>query len=98
MGVWLSLAAMVCFAANIFFTRYAMTRMSVDAGFFVVLVTNILFPAALYPLELAARTAPWSWNWKAAALFAAAGFVGTFLGRRFLFDAVKILGPSRASV
>jgi len=98
MGVSFALAAMVCFAANIFFTRYAMTRMSVDAGFFLVLATNILFPAALYPIELAARAAPWSWNWKAAALFAAAGFVGTFLGRRFLFDAVKILGPSRASV
>jgi drug/metabolite transporter (DMT)-like permease len=90
---------MVFFSANILFTRYAMTRMPVDAGFFVVLATNILFPAALYPFELAARSGTaWAWNWKAAALFALAGFVGTFLGRRFLFDAVKILGPSRASV
>jgi drug/metabolite transporter (DMT)-like permease len=72
--------------------------MPADAGFFIVLATNILFPAALYAFELAARAAPFAWDWKGAALFAAAGFLGTFLGRRFLFDAVKILGPSRASV
>src|SRR5258706_5358131 len=99
MGVALALAAMVFFSANILFTGYARARMPVDAGFFIVLATNILFPAALFPFELASRGgAAWAWNWKAAALFAAAGFVGTFLGRRFLFDAVKILGPSRASV
>ena len=99
MGVALALAAMVFFSANILFTRYAMARMPVEAGFFIVLVTNILFPAALYPFELAARNgAAWAWNWKSAGLFALAGFIGTFLGRRFLFDAVKILGPSRASV
>ena len=89
---------MLCFSVNILFTRYAITRMPVDAGFFVVLATNILFPAVLYPFELATRTAPWTWHWEGAALFAVAGIIGTFLGRRFLFDAVKILGPSRASV
>jgi drug/metabolite transporter (DMT)-like permease len=98
MGVALALAAMVCFSANILITRYAVSRMSVEAGFFIVLATNILFPAALYPFELAARAQPWSWNWHGVGLFALAGFIGTFLGRRFLFDAVKILGPSRASV
>jgi drug/metabolite transporter (DMT)-like permease len=72
--------------------------MPVSTGFFVVLATNILFPALLFPFELAARAAPWSWNWKAAGLFALAGVIGTFLGRRFLFDAVRLLGPSRASV
>lgn len=89
---------MLCFSVNILFTRYAITRMPVDAGFFLVLATNILFPAVLYPFELSMRTAPWSWSWEGAGLFAAAGIIGTFLGRRFLFDAVKILGPSRASV
>lgn len=98
MGVALALAAMVCFSTNILITRAAVARMPVDAGFFIVLATNILFPLALWPLELAARAAPASWSWKGAGLFALAGFIGTFLGRRFLFDAVKILGPSRASV
>jgi len=98
MGVTFAFAAMLCFAANILITRYAVARMPVDAGFFVVLATNILFPLLLFPFELAARSAPWAWDWKGVGLFALGGVVGTFLGRRFLFDAVRILGPSRASV
>jgi drug/metabolite transporter (DMT)-like permease len=98
MGIAFALLAMVCFAANIIITRFAVARMPVEAGFFVVLATNILFPAALFAVELGARQAPLFWNWKGAALFAVGGVIGTFLGRRFLFDAVRILGPSRASV
>jgi drug/metabolite transporter (DMT)-like permease len=70
----------------------------VQSGFFVVLATNILFPALLFPFELGLRAAPWSWSWQGAAMFALGGVIGTFLGRRFLFDTVRILGPSRASV
>jgi drug/metabolite transporter (DMT)-like permease len=98
MGVTFALVAMLCFSANILITRYAVTRLPVEAGFFIVLATNILFPALVFPFELAARAAPWAWNWKGAGLFALGGVIGTFLGRRFLFDAVRVLGPSRASV
>jgi len=98
MGVALALAAMVSFASNILITRFAVTRMAVDGGFFVVLLSNILFPLALFCVELALRAAPLAWNWKAAGLFALAGVIGTYLGRRFLFDAVELLGPARASV
>ena len=98
MGVVLALLAMLSFATNIMVTRYAVARMPVESGFFVVLATNILFPALLFPFELAVRAAPWSWSWKGAAMFALGGVIGTFLGRRFLFDAVRILGPARASV
>ena len=98
MGVALALAAMLCFAVNILLTRSAVARMPVEAGFFVVLATNAVFPATLWGVELAVQPAPFAWNWKGAGLFAAAGVVGTFLGRRFLFDAVRLLGPSRASV
>lgn len=98
MGITFALLAMVCFAANIVITRFAVARMPVEAGFFVVLATNILFPAALFAFELGVRPAPLAWDWKGAGLFAIGGVIGTFLGRRFLFDAVKILGPSRASV
>jgi drug/metabolite transporter (DMT)-like permease len=98
MGVALALVAMVFFSANILITRYAVARMPVDAGFFVVLATNILFPAVVFPFELAARAAPWSWDWKGAGLFVLGGVIGTFLGRRLLFDTVRLLGPSRASV
>ena len=98
MGVTFALAAMVFFAANILITRYALARLSVDAGFFIVLATNILFPAIVFLFEFTVRAAPWAWDWKGAGLFALGGVIGTFLGRRLLFDAVRLLGPSRASV
>ena len=98
MGVGYALLAMVSFATNIVITRYAVARLPVEAGFFVVLATNILFPAAIYAAELGLRADPYAWNWTGAGLFAVSGLIGTFLGRRFLFDTVRILGPSRASV
>lgn len=98
MGVLLALLAMASFATNIILTRYAVARMPVESGFFIVLATNILFPALVYPFEAAVRTAPVTWDWKGAGIFALGGIIGTFLGRRFLFDAVQLLGPSRASV
>jgi drug/metabolite transporter (DMT)-like permease len=98
MGITYALLAMLCFAVNIVITRFAVARLPVEAGFFIVLATNILFPAALFAVELGLRAAPCAWDWKGAGLFAIGGVIGTFLGRRFLFDAVRILGPSRASV
>ena len=98
MGISLSLIAMLGFAANILLTRYAIVRLSVEAGFLVVLATNIVFPALLFAFEFMVREAPYAWNWKAAGLFALGGVIGTFLGRWFLFDTVRLLGPSRASV
>ena len=98
MGITYALLAMLAFATNIVITRFAVARMPVEAGFFIVLATNILFPAALFAAELAVRAAPYGWSWKGAGLFAISGVIGTFLGRRFLFDTVKLLGPSRASV
>ena len=98
MGITYALLAMLCFATNIMITRYAVARLPVEAGFFIVLATNVLFPAALFAAELAVRAAPYAWDWKGAGLFAIGGVIGTFLGRRFLFDTVKLLGPSRASV
>lgn len=98
MGIALALLAMLCFASNIILTRYAVARMPVESGFFVVLVTNTLFPAVLWPFVLAAQGTHAHWNWTGAGIFALSGVVGTFLGRRFLFDTVRLLGPSRASV
>lgn len=98
MGITYALLAMLAFATNIVITRFAVARMPVEAGFFIVLATNILFPGALFAVELGVRAAPYTWHWKGAGLFAIGGVIGTFLGRRFLFDTVKLLGPSRASV
>ncbi|MBV8030659.1 MAG: DMT family transporter, partial [Betaproteobacteria bacterium] len=98
MGFALALLAMLSFAANMILTRYAIARMPVESGFLFVLGTNVLFPALLYGGELAIRTAPYSWDLRGCALFVLAGVVGIFLGRRALFDTVRLLGPSRASV
>lgn len=98
MGVVYALLAMLCFASNMLITRVALTRMPVDAGFMVVLATNIVFPGALFCVEAAVRATPFAWDWKGVGLFAASGVVGTFLGRRALFDTVRLLGAARASV
>jgi len=98
MGVTYALLAMTFFAANIIITRYALVRMPVEAGFFIVLATNILFPTVLFAVELGLRTMAPVWDWRGVGMFAFGGVIGTFLGRRMLFDTVRLLGPSRASV
>jgi drug/metabolite transporter (DMT)-like permease len=98
MGVLLALLSMLCFASNIIISRYAMARMAIEPGFLVVLVVNILFGAALFGIELLLRSTPFELHWREAGLFALAGIVGTYLGRRLLFDTVRLLGPARASV
>jgi len=98
MGVVLAFASMLCFGTNILITRYAMARLAVDSGFFLVLATNIVGGLLLFAAELAVRTTPFVFRGKEAAWFAAGGVVGAFLGRRLLFDAVRLLGPARTSV
>ncbi|MGE5641300.1 MAG: DMT family transporter [Clostridia bacterium] len=98
MGVALAVAAMLCFSTNMIVTRYAVKGMPLESGFLVVLATNVLFPVALFAGELGLRTQPYAWSWKGAGLFAIGGVIGTFLGRKALFDTVTLLGPSRASI
>src|SRR5690348_17179908 len=98
MGVALALLAMLSFSANLFFTRYAVARMPLEAGFLLVLAINTFFPLVLFAGELGVRSAPLAWDWRNFAMFAASGVIGTFLGRRALFDTVRLLGPSRASI
>jgi len=98
MGVFLALLSMLCFASNIIISRYAMAQMKIEPGFLVVLVVNILFAATVFAVELALRSTPFVFRWREAGLFALAGIVGTYLGRRLLFDTVRLLGPARASV
>ena len=98
MGITFALLSMLCFAGNIFITRAAMLRMSVNLGFPVVLSVNIAFAALVFGLERLWTDALFSFHWKAAGWFVLAGVVGIYLGRRMLLDAVHILGPARASV
>ena len=98
MGITLSLLSMLCFGSNILLSRPAMGRMSIELGFFIVLAVNILFAGSVFAVELFLRETPFVWHWREAGLFALGGTVGTFLGRRFMFDMVRILGPARSSV
>lgn len=89
---------MVCFGTNILLTRSAVARLPVESGFFIVLATNIAVSGSLLAGQFAFRAVPPAWDWKGASYFALGGILGTFLGRRLLFDTVRLLGPSRASV
>ena len=98
MGVLFAACAMLSFATNILVTRLALKRMSVEAGFPIVLATNVVVPGVLFLATETERSSPFVWDWKGAGLFAIGGIVGTILGRRALFDAVRLLGAARASV
>jgi len=97
-GITLALLAMVCFGANLIISRYAVARAPIELGFIVVLLTNIAFCAALFGGESVLRASAFAWDWKGVAYFAIGGVIGTFLGRRLLYDTVRLLGPARASV
>jgi drug/metabolite transporter (DMT)-like permease len=97
-GIAFALASMVCFAVNIFIVRNALMRVPVGLGFLVMLAVNVLFAALLFGIELAVRDEPFAVHWKAAGLFALAGLIGIYLGRRTMLDAVQLMGPARASV
>jgi drug/metabolite transporter (DMT)-like permease len=98
MGIALALVSMLCFAANIVVSRYALARMPVELGFLVVLGVNVALGGALFGGELLARGTPFALHWGATAWFALAGLIGTYLGRRLLFDTIRLLGPARSSV
>src|SRR4051812_25189527 len=98
MGVTLSLLSMLCFGSNILLSRLAMSRMSVELGFFIVMVVNVAFAGLAFAVELMLRDTPFVWHTEEALWFAAGGVVGTYLGRRFMFDMVHLLGPARSSV
>jgi len=98
MGIVFALLSMLCFAGNMFITRAAMSRMGMGTGFPVVLAVNIAFAALVFGIERLFSVTPFSFQLKAAGLFALSGVVGIYLGRRMLFEAVHLLGPARASV
>jgi drug/metabolite transporter (DMT)-like permease len=98
MGITFALLSMLCFASNIFIARAAMTRMPVDVGFVVLLMVNVAFTMTVFGAELLLRHTPFVFHWKAAGWFMLSGVIAIYLGRRMLLDAVRVLGPARASV
>ena len=98
MGVTLSLLSMLCFGSNILLSRYAMARMPIGLGFFIVLAVNIVFAGAAFGVELLVRKTVFVPRLQEIGLFALGGIVGTYFARRMMFDTVRLLGPARASV
>jgi drug/metabolite transporter (DMT)-like permease len=97
-GEAFALAALVLFSCNTVLTKVASSRLALNAGYLVAIVTNIVFSALLFAIELAWRTHPVHWDWTGAALYAAAGVFSTYLGRWFFFEAIARLGPAKASI
>ena len=99
MGVAFALAAMLCFAANILITRYAVARHAGGSGF--LRRAGDQHPVSGDPVPVRAggahRALGLGLEGRGRCSRSAAS-IGTFLGRRLLFDAVRLLGPSRASV
>lgn len=98
MGLAFAVASMLCFAANIFVARAAVTRMEPNLGFAVLLAVNTLVAAIVASIDVGLRARPFSIEWGPLGLFALAGIVGIFMGRRMMLDAIQTLGPARASV
>lgn len=98
MGIALALVSMLCFAANLVVSRYAVARMPIELGFLLVLAVNVALGAALFGAQLAGRAAPFAIDWRGFEWFALAGLIGTYLGRRLLYDTIRLLGPARSSV
>jgi drug/metabolite transporter (DMT)-like permease len=97
-GAILAFLSMCCYATNILVARVATARAPIDLGFPVLLVGNILFAGTLFLADLAVRDTPFVFQWTGVGWFVLSGFFGIYLGRRTLLDAVKLLGPARASV
>jgi drug/metabolite transporter (DMT)-like permease len=97
LGFWLAVAAMLCYATSIFLTRAGIKRLSADLGFYVLLAGNIVFAAVIWSIDVASRERAFAIDWTAVGWFALSGIVGVYLARRMLLDAVRLLGPARAS-
>jgi drug/metabolite transporter (DMT)-like permease len=98
MGVALALLGMLSFALNVLILRAATARLSPELGFPILLATNVTFIGVVALVQSALRTDAPGFDWTATFWFAASGVIGIFLGRRFMVDSVKLLGPARASV
>lgn len=97
MGELLAVSALIMFSANIILTKVASARVSVEFGFLVSVVVNVLFAFLLVVVQFALRDDPFRVDFLALFIFLLAGFFSTYLGRWLFYDSVVRLGPSRAS-
>lgn len=96
-GELLAFAALAMFSANIILTRVAAARLSLNAGFLIVVSVNIAFAALLFGVQQATRHDTLRWDSQGVVLFALAGLFATYLGRWFIMESIARLGPAKAS-
>ena len=96
-GELLTLAALAMFSTNIILTRVAAARLSLNAGFLIVVSVNIAFAALLFGVQQATRHDTLRWDSQGVVLFALAGLFATYLGRWFIMESIARLGPAKAS-
>ncbi|MDO9405721.1 MAG: DMT family transporter [Polaromonas sp.] len=97
-GYLLAGGALVMFTSAILLTKAASSRLTLDLGFLVSVVTNILFAGLVFAVVFAVRDSGLSWHTRAFWLFVAAGVFSTYLGRFFFYESVVRFGPAKASV
>jgi drug/metabolite transporter (DMT)-like permease len=93
-----ALGSMFCYAINILITRVAIQRAPVELGFVALLCANIAFAGLVFGVLAPFRETTFALDWPGIGWFALSGLAGIYFGRRALLDAVRVLGPSRASV
>ncbi|MDM5196707.1 DMT family transporter [Fictibacillus enclensis] len=97
MGESLAILALVLFSSNIILTKVASERLDLQLGFLISVAVNVLFSLVLLIIQFFFRESPFQWNSFGFFFFMLSGFFNTYLGRWFFFDAIAILGPSKAS-
>ncbi|RZJ10180.1 MAG: EamA family transporter [Haliea sp.] len=97
-GYLLSGGSLLMFTSAILLTKAASSRLTLDLGFLVSVLTNILFAGLVFAVQFAMRDAGLGWNTQAFWLFVAAGVCSTYLGRFFFYESVVRFGPAKASL
>ena len=98
LGYLLAGGALLSFTTTVLAIKAASNRMSLNLGFLVTLLVNVLFAASALGVQLLLRDARLQWNVHAFWLFVAAGVFATYLGRWFFYESVARFGPAKASV
>ena len=98
LGYLLAGGALLSFTTTVLAIKAASNRMSLNLGFLVTLLVNVLFAASALGVQLLLRDARLQWNVRAFWLFVAAGVFATYLGRWFFYESVARFGPAKASV
>lgn len=97
-GIFLALAALCMFSANVLLIKLASMRVALELGFLVSVSVNLLFSALLLAGQLLVTGNGVGWSWPAAIFFMLGGAFSTYLGRWFFFEAVVRMGSAKASL